>query len=184
MIWEVSADATEFFCLFKCRAVLLIQNFLFKKQALKVESGFICLMAIFLLIALIPICTVLVWCCSSNKSDDIMMQMHQTNGDDEMQTNPIISFEDTNNDSTFYCRRVLQFFLQFFSLFLMWVCNQINQCFESNSHINGLIQSHSNYLFPSQSFHYCHVHNEWIDSFNHFEYTEYRAIIAVRYRNI
>lgn len=31
LIWEVSADATEFFCLFKCRAVLLIQNFLFKK---------------------------------------------------------------------------------------------------------------------------------------------------------
>lgn len=99
---------------------MLIQNFLFKKQALKVESGFICLMAIFLLIALIPICTVLVWCCSSNKSDDIMMQMHQTNGDggDEMQANPII-FDDTNIDSTYYCRRVLQFFMQFFSLFLM-----------------------------------------------------------------
>lgn len=78
-------------------------------------------MAIFLLIALIPICTVLVWCCSSNKSDDLMMQMqHQTNGDgDELQTNPIISFDDTNIDSTFYCRRVLQFFMQFFSFFLM-----------------------------------------------------------------
>lgn len=89
------------------------------KQALKVESGFICLMVIFLLIALIPICTVLVWCCSSDKSDDILMQMHQTNGGDEIQTNPIMSFDDTNIDSTFYCRRVLQFFLQFFSLFLM-----------------------------------------------------------------
>lgn len=50
-----------------------------------------------------------------------MMQMHRTNGDagDEMQTNPIISFDDTNIDSTYYCRRILQFFLQFFSLFLM-----------------------------------------------------------------
>lgn len=47
-----------------------------------------------------------------------MMQMHQTNGGDEMQANPII-FDDTNIDSTYYCRRVLQFFMQFFSLFLM-----------------------------------------------------------------
>lgn len=114
LIWEVCSTCHEvvFFSLRSNNS----KNFL-PKQALKVESGFICLMAIFLLIALIPFCTVLVWCCSSSKSDDIMMHMRQSNGDgDEMQTNP---FDDTNIDSTFYYRRVLQFFLQFFSLFLM-----------------------------------------------------------------
>lgn len=106
-------------------------------EALKVESGFICLMAIFVLIALIPICTVLVWCCSTNKSDDIIMQMHQN--DDETQTNPIISFDDTNIDSTFYCRRVLQFFMQFFSLFLiasiivMFITNELIRSTISNT---------------------------------------------------
>lgn len=89
------------------------------KQALKVESGFICLMTLFLVIAIIPMCTLLIWCCSSHKPDDTT-HFQQPNGDDDMQTDPIISFDDTNTiDSTLYCRRVLQFLLQFFSLFLV-----------------------------------------------------------------
>lgn len=90
------------------------------KQALKVESGFICLMTLFLVIAFIPIFTLLIWACSNDKPDD-MAHFQQTNGggDDDMQTNPIISFDDSNVDSTLYCRRVLQFLLQFFSLFVM-----------------------------------------------------------------
>lgn len=90
----------------------------FENQALKVESGFICLMVLFLVIALIPICTLLIWSCSSDKPDDVT-HLPNTNSDDEMQTNPIISFDDTTIDSTLYCRRVLQFLLQFFSFFLM-----------------------------------------------------------------
>lgn len=75
-------------------------------------------MAIFLLIAVIPMFTLLIWGCSADQPDDLC-PMQPTNGDDELQTNPIISFDDTNIDSTLYCRRVLQFLLQFFSLFLM-----------------------------------------------------------------
>lgn len=145
-------------------------------------------MAIFLIIALIPICTVLVWCCSSNKSDDIMMQMHRPNSDgsggDEMQPNPIISFEDTNIDSTFYCRRVLQFFMQFFSLFLMWV---YGKC-DLTSHIFNRPKTLFSFLFASfphtQSLNHYHVYYEWTDSIIHFEYAEYRAIIAVGHRNV
>lgn len=89
-------------------------------QALKVESGFICLMAIFLLISIIPLFTLMIWICSRDQTDELN-QFQQSAGDDEIQTNPIISFDDTNIDSTVYCRRVLQFLLQFFSVFLMWV---------------------------------------------------------------
>lgn len=75
-------------------------------------------MAIFLLIAIIPIFTLLIWACSSDQHDELS-QFRPSNSDDEMQTNPIISFDDANIDSTYYYRRVLQFLLQFFSLFLM-----------------------------------------------------------------
>lgn len=70
------------------------------------------------MIAFIPILTLLIWVCSSDQPDD-GNQLHNSSIDDEIQTNPIISFDDTNIDSTLYCRRVLQFLLQFFSLFLM-----------------------------------------------------------------
>lgn len=87
-------------------------------QALKVESGFIGLMVIFMLIAFVPLFTIMIWACTSNRPDEMIN--HQSSGnDDEMQTNPIISFDDTTIDSTLYCRRVLQFLLQFFSFFLM-----------------------------------------------------------------
>ncbi|XP_031635257.1 uncharacterized protein LOC116348398 isoform X2 [Contarinia nasturtii] len=87
-------------------------------EALKVESGFIGLMVIFLLIAFIPILTLLIWACSSdNPNATISLPPSPLN--DETQPNPIISFDDTNIDSTFYYRRALQFLLQFFSLFLV-----------------------------------------------------------------
>lgn len=75
-------------------------------------------MVIFLFIAIIPIITLMIWGCTSDRPDEII-HLQSPNADDEMQTNPIISFDDSNIDSTLYCRRVLQFLLQFFSLFLM-----------------------------------------------------------------
>ncbi|XP_055627001.1 prominin-1 isoform X2 [Toxorhynchites rutilus septentrionalis] len=40
-------------------------------EALKVESGYICLIAIFFLISLIPFCYTMAWCCSAAVDDDI-----------------------------------------------------------------------------------------------------------------
>lgn len=76
------------------------------------------MMAIFLLISIIPIFTLMIWACSSDQPNE-MNQFRQSNSGDELQTNPIMSFDDTNIDSTLYCRRVLQIVLQFFSLILM-----------------------------------------------------------------
>lgn len=88
------------------------------EKALKVESGFIGLMVIFLLIAFIPMLTLMIWACTSDGPNDTI-HIQSSGADDELQTNPIISFDDSNIDSTLYCRRVLQFLLQFFTLFLM-----------------------------------------------------------------
>ncbi|XP_055313927.1 prominin-1-A isoform X2 [Sitodiplosis mosellana] len=107
-------------------------------EALKVESGFIGLMVIFLLIAFIPIFTLMIWCCTSDKPDDTMY-MHSSGVDGEIQTNPIISFDDSNIDSTLYCRRILQFLLQFFTLFLiasitvMFITNELIRSTISNT---------------------------------------------------
>lgn len=140
-------------------------------------------MAIFLLIAIIPLFTLMIWACSRNGPDE-MSQFQQSNGDDEVQTNPMISFDDVNIDSTLYCRRVLQFLLQFFSLFLMWVASNCFVCDLILLKCPVFLLSFCLMAFAFQSLNYCHVHNQWTHPINHFKHPKYREIIIVRHRNL
>lgn len=84
-------------------------------QALKIESGFIGLMTIFSFISIIPLCSVLIWSCSSDKRPPARLA-HRSSFDDDIQPNIAL---DDHIDSTFCCRRILQFLLQILTLFLM-----------------------------------------------------------------
>lgn len=85
-------------------------------QAMKMETGLICLVMIILFISLMPLCTISIWACLNESGDDYAERT--LNGNDERRIDSIVAFEETI-DRTMHCRRVFQFFLQFFSVILM-----------------------------------------------------------------
>ncbi|XP_037024841.1 prominin-1-A [Bradysia coprophila] len=84
-------------------------------EALKIESGFICLISLFLVISLIPLGIVAAWSCgrgSKNLTDDCGV------GDGVPPVDPLTLDETVGN--VIHCRRkVLQFLLQFILLLLI-----------------------------------------------------------------
>lgn len=100
------------------KIVTYIHSLYFLLQAMKMETGLICLVMIILFISLMPLCTISIWACSNERDDDYAERT--LNGDDERQIDSIVAFEETI-DRTMHCRRVFQFLLQFFSVILMWV---------------------------------------------------------------
>lgn len=86
---------------------------------MKLESGFICLMTLFLLISIIPLCVTIVWGCSPN-NEEIIVYSDQVNNVNEAggQNEAIPTIEEPHSNSLHY-RRFLQFLLQFFTIILM-----------------------------------------------------------------
>lgn len=85
---------------------------LLRLQALKIESGFIGLIVISLFISVIPLCTTIVWICSSENNHHGRDERPSSDGE------AVINFEETI-DKTLRYRRTLQFFLQIFNVLLM-----------------------------------------------------------------
>lgn len=73
-------------------------------------------MTIFLLISILPLCTIIIWGCSNEKIEND--EQAQTIDEDGQRLDPVIAFEETI-DKTLNCRRILQFFLQIFTVFLL-----------------------------------------------------------------
>lgn len=80
-------------------------------QALKVESGYICLIAIFFLISLIPLCYTIAWGCSKPSDDDLNAGPT---------VDAIIQAEELSLEDSLKCRRgFLSLTLQIIILLLM-----------------------------------------------------------------
>ncbi|XP_058830362.1 prominin-1 isoform X2 [Topomyia yanbarensis] len=80
-------------------------------EALKVESGYICLIAIFFLISLIPLCYTIAWGCSKTAEDDL---------NSGPTVDAIIQAEELSLEESLKCRRrVLSLTLQIIILLLI-----------------------------------------------------------------
>lgn len=99
-------------------------------QALKIESGFICLIAIFFIVSTVPIIFLLIWACSSTTNTPIGSQVkyeaHRLESPDTIDGRIVdatigsLQNIDENISSALHCRRrVLQFFVQVCILLLM-----------------------------------------------------------------
>lgn len=78
-------------------------------QALKVESGYICLIVLIFLVSIIPLCYTIVWCFSRN------VKLKAVNGVSDMARPAELVFGDEGKEKLdkFHCRkRVLVFILQ------------------------------------------------------------------------
>lgn len=84
-------------------------------QALKLETGFICLIIVFTLISIIPLCTIIIWGCSRDGKESGEPPRSE---EDHSRLEALVSF-DENIDSTLHCRRTFQFFLQLFSVLVL-----------------------------------------------------------------
>lgn len=85
------------------------------KKALKIESGFICLISFCLIISVIPLGIVTGWSCSrgsKNRIDDCGV------GDGVPPVDPL-TLDETVGNVIHWRRKVLQFLLQFIVLLLM-----------------------------------------------------------------
>ncbi|KAJ6647515.1 Prominin-1 [Pseudolycoriella hygida] len=84
-------------------------------EALKIESGFICLIALFLIISLIPLGIVIGWCCTRGSKN---LNGNCIGGDGVPPVDPLTLDEAVGN--VIHCRRkVLQFLLQFIVFLLI-----------------------------------------------------------------
>lgn len=80
-------------------------------QALKVESGYICLIAIFFLISLIPLCYTIAWGCAKEPDDDL---------NPGPTVDAIIQAEELSLEESLHCRKsFLGLMLQVVILLLM-----------------------------------------------------------------
>lgn len=107
-----------------------MNNFVYKSifdlflipQALKIESGFICLIALFLLIALVPLAILTVWGCASHSngvsdcSSSAGLEPNNVPPVDSLQT-----LDEVLGNGVHYRRRMLQFALQLIIAMLMCV---------------------------------------------------------------
>lgn len=91
-------------------------KFLSFLQALKVESGYICLIVVIFLISITPLCYTIAWCFSRN------VKLKAANGVSDMARPAELVFQDEGKEKLdkFHCRkRVLVFILQCFIVMSM-----------------------------------------------------------------
>lgn len=94
--------AIYLFCMY------LFISFLFK--AIKTESGFIAVMSIFMIMALVPILATCAWCCCRRKPEDDI---------DFLRNAPVIMIDDSKED-TLKCRKKASITTMWIVFILLW----------------------------------------------------------------
>lgn len=93
-------------------------------QALKIESGFICLIALFFVVSLIPLSILLAWGCSkavppSNLTQSSPCRVDSSEDCGVPPSDSLQALDETISNALHYRRRLLQFLVQVVILLLM-----------------------------------------------------------------
>lgn len=93
-------------------------------QALKIESGFICLIALFVFIALVPLVTLTVWSCALASNGRGASDCGSSAGLEPNNVPPVdslLTLDEALGNGVHYRRRMLQFGLQLIAVMLVCV---------------------------------------------------------------
>lgn len=106
-------------------------------QALKVESGYICLVAVIFLVSVIPFCYTIAWCFSRNvklKASNGVSDIVQASARVVLPGEVLFQDECKEKLDKYHCRkRVYVFILQCFIVVSMWDCDFDNRWHDWNS---------------------------------------------------
>lgn len=99
-----------------CNSVYRIYRILTVFQALKIESGFTCLITLFIIVSILPLLTLFMWACSKPTIEITARTLVDEDGTPIADT--LIALNE-KCDTNAHCRRILQFSLNIITILLL-----------------------------------------------------------------